>query len=117
MADICWNDESLDDLLSEDIGEIREMLAYEDAHKTFYDFLVENGYIDDHEDDEDWDEDEEDDFEEDESEDDDTELPSEEAEDLANRIADDISEGRYTLDSISGLYDTQFIDRVKQLIY
>ena len=111
MADFCWNDESIEELLDSDIGEIREMLAYEDADKTFREFLVDGGYIDENrdedEDDDNWDDDEEDD--------EDTELPSEE-EELAHNIARDIDEDLYTIDTIIPLYNNELVNRVRELL-
>ncbi len=125
-----WEDDRLEELLGKDIGEIREMLAYEDANDTFEDFLSNNGWIDgvdycdDDEDEEDnydpedyEDEDYEDDWD-DEEEDDDTPFNnlSSEEEALAQSIASDIDDCKYSLDSIRSLYDSRIIDRIEYLI-
>lgn len=118
-----WTEDSLEELLEKSIGDIREMLAHEDADTDFKTFLVENGWIetDDEEDDDDYDyededeEEEEEDWDEDEEEDDDIELPYDQ-EILAQDIARDIASGAYTIDAICGVYDTDFINRVKQLV-
>lgn len=111
MEDFCWVDDSLNELVNMDIGELREMLAYEDADISFKDFLLNNGWIEEncdcYDDCEDEDEEEEDD--------DEAELPSDQ-EDLAEEIADDIIDGKYTIESISGLYSPEFIARVQELI-
>jgi len=124
-----WID--LDELLDKSIGDIREMLAHEDSNSSFRAFLIENGWIedtdneyddnddyeddddncdnDDYNDDDNWDDDEEED-------DEDIELPSDQ-EELAEEIATDINNGAYTIDSIIGFYSEEFIERVKQLVY
>jgi len=107
-----WNEEAVDELLTKSIGEIREMLAYEDSALSFEDFLLSNGWIEIDEDDcdNDWNE------EEDEEEDDEyTELPSDQ-EALANQIADDILDEKYTIDAIRGMYSSEFINRVEELV-
>ena len=127
-----WDTERLEELLGKDIGEIREMLAYEDANDTFEDFLSKNGWIDgvSYEDDEDYaipddDEDEEDyddDWEDDEDEyDDEDEVKtpsnlSSEEEALAQSIASDIDDCKYSIDAIRGLYDSRIIERIEYLI-
>ena len=104
-----WSEEAIDELLTKSIGEIREMLAYEDSALSFEDFLLSNGWIEIDEDDcdEDWDEEEE--------EDEYTELPSDQ-EALANQIADDILDEKYTIDAIRGMYSSEFINRVEELV-
>ena len=120
-------EERLEELLSLSIGEIREILAYEDAEDTLEKFLNENGWIetdDNHDDDyeEDYDEDDDWDFDEDDEEEDysskpgDEELPSQEEESLAVSIAADIDDGKYNISTIVGLYSQDIIDRVKYLI-
>lgn len=115
-------EERLEELLSLSIGEIREMLAYEDAEDTLEKFLNENGWI---ETDDSYDDDYEEDYDEDEecyeeedysSEPGDEELPSQEEEDLAVSIATDIDDGKYSISTIVGLYSQDIIDRVKYLI-
>lgn len=124
MAEINWTEDSLEELLEKSIGDIREMLAHEDADIDFKTFLVENGWIetDDYEDD---DYDDEDDYEEDEDSkededwDDDEDTPSnlsEEEEALAYSIASDINSGNYTLDTIRAFYNSEVIDRVEELL-
>ena len=120
MGEVEWND--LDELLDKSIGDIRAMLAYEDSDSSFKTFLIENGWITDsdniYDDDDDQNEDEEeedDDWDdEEEEEDEDIELPSDQ-EDLAQTIASDIDDGRYTIAALSGLYSDDFIARVRQL--
>jgi len=128
-----WID--LDELLDKSIGDIREMLAHEDSDSSFRTFLIENGWIvdedneyddnDDYEEDEDnyddddyEDEDEEDDSWDDEDSDDeeeDVELPSDQ-EELAQEIAEDISDEKYAIENLYGLYSEDFIERVRELI-
>ena len=105
-----WND--LDELLDKDIGEIREMIAREDADLTFKAFLIENGWITDSDNDYDDDYDDEEEDIEAGSE----ELPSDEEEELANNIAKDILDDKYPVSSLSGLYSDEFIDRVIYLV-
>lgn len=118
-----WID--LDELLDKSIGDIREMLAYEDSDSSFRTFLIENGWIenidneyddnDDYEEDEDnYDDDEEDSWDDDDEEED-VELPSDQ-EELAEEIAEDISNKKYAIESLYGLYSEDFIQRVRQLI-
>lgn len=110
-----WID--LDELLDKNIGDIREMLAHEDSDISFRTFLIENGWIvdsDNEYDDDDYDDDE---VEEEES---DVEagseaLPSEEEEELAESIADDIIDDKYTIDSLVGIYADEIIARVRYL--
>ena len=120
-------EERLEELLSLSIGEIREMLAYEDAEDTLEKFLNENGWIetgDSHDDDyeEDYDEDDDWDFDEDDEEEGysgepgDEELPNQEEEDLAISIAADIDDGKYSISTIVGLYSQDIVDRIKYLI-
>lgn len=120
MGEIEWND--LDELLDKSIGDIREMLAHEDSDNSFKAFLIENGWITDSDniyddDDDDYDQDEEEDYDDDDEEDrdDDIELPSDQ-EDLAQTIACDIDDGKYTIAALSGAYSDDFIARVRQLI-
>ena len=116
MGEIEWND--LDELLDKSIGDIREMLAHEDSDSSFKAFLIENGWITDsddiYDDDYDQDEEEDDDWNDEEEEDEDIELPSDQ-EDLAQTIASDIDDGKYTIAALSGLYSDDFIARVRQL--
>lgn len=118
-----WID--LDELLGKSIGDIREMLAHEDSDSSFRTFLIENGWIedidneyddnDDYEEDEDnYDDDEEDSWDDDDEEED-VELPSDQ-EELAEEIAEDISNKKYAIESLYGLYSEDFIQRVRQLI-
>ena len=118
-----WID--LDELLDKSIGDIREMLAYEDSDSSFRTFLIENGWIedidneyddnDDYEEDEDnYDDDEEDSWDDDDEEED-VELPSDQ-EELAEEIAEDISNKKYAIESLYGLYSEDFIKRIKKLI-
>ena len=121
-------EERLEELLSLSIGEIREMLAYEDAEDTLEKFLNENGWIEtddshdddyeeDYDEDDDWDYDEDDDEEEDyNSEPGDEKLPSQEEEDLAVSIATDIDDGKYSISTIVGLYPQDIVNRIKYLI-
>lgn len=130
-------EERLEELLSLSIGEIREMLAHEDAEDTLEKFLNDNGWIetddsydDDYEEDyddedDDWDFDEDRDSEKDDDwddEDDDEDVPGQynlpdtEQERLAEQIADDIDAGRYTINDIMGIYGLEFVDRVNYLI-
>lgn len=122
--------ERYEELISLSIGELREMLAYEDSEATFESFLVENGWIDenrewdtededdDYEEEDDWDEDEFPAPEEDEYdfEDGAEELEDSEAEELAQSIAGDIAWGKYSLEAIEGLYSEEIVDRIKYLI-
>ena len=123
-----WID--LDELLDKSIGDIREMLAYEDSDSSFRTFLIENGWIEDidneYDDNDDYEEDEnnydDDDYEDDEEdswddddEEEDVELPSGQ-EELAEEIAEDISNKKYAIESLYGLYSEDFIQRVRQLI-
>ena len=125
MAEINWTEDSLEELLEKSIGDIREMLAHEDADIDFKTFLVENGWIetddyedDDYEDDEEEDYEEDEDSEEDEDWDDDEDTPSDlsEEEALACSIASDINCGNYTLDTIRAFYNSEVIDRVEELL-
>lgn len=115
-----WND--LDELLDKDIGEIREMIAREDADLTFKAFLIENGWITDSDNEYDNNDDYYDDDEiEEEDSDEDIEagsesLPSDEEEELAISIAKDILDGKYPVSSISDLYSREFVDRVIYLV-
>ena len=114
-----WID--LDELLDKSIGDIREMLAHEDSDSSFRTFLIENGWIEDidneYDDNDDYEEDEDnyddDDYEDDEEED--VELPSDQ-EELAEEIAEDISNKKYAIESLYGLYSEDFIKRIKKLI-
>ena len=123
-----WID--LDELLDKSIGDIREMLAHEDSDSSFRTFLIENGWIEDidteYDDNDDYDEDEDDydddDYEDDEEdswddddEEEDVELPSDQ-EELAEEIAEDISNKKYAIESLYGLYSEDFIKRIKKLI-
>lgn len=113
--------ERFEELISLSIGELREMLAYEDSEATFESFLVDNGWIDgecDLEEEDDWDEDEFPAPEEDEYdfEDGAEELEDGEAEELAQSIAGDIAWGKYSLEAIEGLYSEEIVDRIKYLI-
>jgi hypothetical protein len=130
MANINWTEDSLEELLEKSIGDIREMLAHEDADIDFKTFLVENGWIesedyedddydsdDDYEEDDDYDDDSWDDDEEDEE--DEEEFPSDlsaEEEEMARNIACDIDNGNYTIDTIASFYDSKIIDRVEELL-
>lgn len=120
-----WND--LDELLAKDIGEIREMLAREDADETFKSFLEKHGWIET--DEFDPDDDDDDDFEynevDGEDEDDDTEKDevghvstrlSPEEEELAISIANDIDDCKYSFNSIKGLYSTEMVNRIEELL-
>lgn len=111
--------ESFEELLGKSIGEIRELLAYEDAEDTFEKFLSDNGWIDsDSEDDEEdsYDEDEYDDEDEEEYEDEEDDspvaFPSIDM-DLVKAIASDIDAGKYSLDTIRNIYPTEFIREVE----
>lgn len=106
-----WID--LDELLDKDIGDIREMLAHEDSDTSFRTFLTQNGWIVDEENEYDDDYEEEEDYEDDEEEGM-AELPSEE-EKLAQDIADDISNGKYDITSLVGMYPGEIIARIKYL--
>lgn len=115
--------ERFEELISLSIGELREMLAYEDSEATFESFLVDNGWIDaeddDYEDEDDWDDadefpaPEEDEYD---FEDGAEELNDSEAEELAQKIAGDIAWGKYSLEAIEGLYSKEIVDRIKYLI-
>jgi ABC-type Zn2+ transport system substrate-binding protein/surface adhesin len=127
MANINWTEDSLEELLEKSIGDIRETLAHEDADIDFKTFLVENGWIEsededdeDYEDEEDdnYDEDEDDDWDDDEEEDEE-DTPSDlsyEEEEIARNIASDIDNGNYTLDTVRAFYDYKIIDRVEELL-
>ena len=116
-----WTEDSLEELLDKSIGDIREMLAHEDSDSSFRTFLIENGWIEDtdneYDDNYDEEEDDEEDYEDDdyEEEDDDIELPSDQ-EELAEEIANDIDSNKYTIDSIVGFYSEEFVERVRQLL-
>lgn len=135
MANINWTEDSLEELLEKSIGDIREMLAHEDADIDFKTFLVENGWIEsededdeDYEDEEDdnyddWDDDEDEDEEYDnddwDDDEDEVETPSNlssEEEALAQSIASDIDDCKYSIDAIRGLYDSRIIERIEYLI-
>lgn len=121
-----WID--LDELLDKSIGDIREMLAYEDSDSSFRTFLIENGWIedtdneyddnDDYEEEDDYEED--DDYEDDDWDDEDDEeedvFPSEEERALAYSIANDIDNNAYTIDSIRPFYSQDFIEKVENLL-
>lgn len=132
VSRICGVDaEAIAALLSLEIGELREKLAYADGHDDFSEWLKDDFEFDadDYEVDEDEidledDEDEDDDYcedyddeDDDDYEDDDEEisLPSDQ-EDLAEEIASDIRDGKYTITSIIGVYSDEFIGRVNELI-
>lgn len=129
----------LDELLELTVGQVRELLAYADANIDFDDWV--NNHLDeddfdkvDKNDHEDWDDkdcgevEENEDWEEDEEEDDYWEPEDEEEEtpsystltpseeELAHQIADDIRNKAYTINSISGLYSNDFINRVRELV-
>ncbi len=128
----------LDELLELTVGQVRELLAYADADIDFDDWV--NNHLDeddfdkvDKNDHEDWDDEdcgeveENEDWEEDEEEDDYWEPEDEEEtpsystltpseEELAHQIADDIRNKAYTINSISGLYSNDFVNRVKELV-
>lgn len=128
----------LDELLELTVGQVRELLAYADANIDFDDWV--NNYLDeddfdkvDKNDHEDWDDEdcgeveENEDWEEDEEEDDYWEPEDEEEtpsystltpseEELAHQIADDIRNKAYTINSISGLYSNDFVNRVRELV-
>ena len=123
-----WID--LDELLDKSIGDIREMLAHEDSDSSFRTFLIENGWIEDidneYDDNDDYEEDEDnyddDDYEDDaedswddDGEEEDVELHSDQ-EELAEEIAEDISNKKYAIESLYGLYSEDFIKRIKKLI-
>ena len=106
-----WID--LDELLDKNIGDIREILAHEDSDISFRTFLIENGWIvdsDNEYDDDDYHDD--DDVEEIEGSE---ALPSDEEEELAESIADDIIDGKYTIDNLVGVYADEIIARVRYL--
>ena len=110
--------ENFEELLGKSIGEIRELLAYEDAEDTFEKFLSENGWIDSNSEDDEYDyEDEEDGYDEedeyeDEEEDTPVAFPSIDM-DLVKAIASDIDAGKYSLDTIRNIYPTEFIREVE----
>lgn len=114
--------ESFEELLGKSIGEIRELLAYENAEDTFEKFLSDNGWIDSDSEDDEYDyeddyEDEEDGYDEedeyeDEEEDTPTAFPSIDME-LVKAIASDIDAGKYSLDTIRNIYPTEFIREVE----
>lgn len=118
----------IEELLDKDLGELREDFAYENPQLTLRTILIQKGWIIDSEDNDDLDEDydnEDEDNEEteenywDEDYEDDDETPSnfsDEEIDLACDIAADIVDGNYTLDSIRGLYSTEFIDYVEEIL-
>lgn len=140
MERIVWTEDSLEELLNMNIGEIREMLAHEDSDSSFRAFLIEGGWIedtdneyddnddyedDDYDDEEDdnYDEDEDDDWDDDEEEDSTPSASSSgmvslsgEKESLAQSIANDIDNGAYTLDTIRPIYDSEIVNRVEYLI-
>ena len=112
--------ERFEELISLSIGELREMLAYEDSEATFESFLVENGWIDEDDadyDDDDWDEDEDPYLDEDDevckigSE----PLTDSEAESLAVTIAEEIYLGKYDFSAIESLYSDEMLDRINYL--
>ena len=124
----------VDKLLNITVGDLRKEIALEDAETLVKDwllsweeqedtdelYLVDDDYDDEDEDDY-WEEDnnEEDEYEEEEdysSKPGDEELPSQEEEDLAVAIANDIDNGKYTIFAIEGIYSSAIIDRVKYLI-
>jgi len=118
----------IEELLDKDLGELRESFAYENPQLTLRTILIQKGWLIDSEDNDDLDEDyddEEEDYEEDEEdywndeEDESFSTPSnlsEEEVELACDIANDIDNGNYTLDSIRGLYSTEFIDYVEEML-
>lgn len=139
MANINWTEDSLEELLEKSIGDIREMLAHEDADIDFKTFLVENGWIesedyedddydgdDDYEEDDDydddsWDDDEEDEEDWDDEDDREEKIPSklsQEEKDIARSIASDISNNLYSLDTVvnTGLYRGEIIEEVLDLL-
>lgn len=134
VSKICGIDaEAIAALLSLEIGELREKLAYADGNDDFSDWLedefefeaddfevdeddIELEDNDDDDDDyEDYDdcEDEDDDYWD--RDDDEVTLPSDQ-EDLAQEIARDIRDGKYTVASIMGAYTDEFIARVNELV-
>ena len=111
---ISWTEDSLEELLHTSIGDLREMLAHEDADIEFRTFLIENGWL------EDIDDDYNDSDYEDEEDEDEEDIPSDELsleeEDLAINIARDIRCGNYSFDTINGLYNGNILNRIRQLI-
>lgn len=120
--DINWTEGSLEELLEKSIGDIRELLAHEDADTDFKTFLVENGWIESEDyDDDDYESDdyEDNDWDDDEDWEDEEETPrelSDEEETLARSIANDIDNGNYSLDTIRTIYDSRIVDRIEDLI-
>ena len=128
----------LDILLELTIGQLRELIAYEDADKNleeFWDNCVDEddleriGY-DPYSDDEEEDEDEyflDDDYEEEDYEDEEEDFEDElddcecgalenpEEEELAQSIAADINAGRYTYDVVYGVYPEHIVKRIEEL--
>ena len=106
----------IDELLDKDLGELREDFAYENPQLTLRTILIQKGWLIDSEDNDDLDEDYDDEDEEDDNDDETPSNFSDEEIDLACDIAADIDDGNYTLDSIRGLYSTEFIDYVEEML-
>ena len=117
-------------LLGLTIGELRERLAYADSDWFVEEWLEDYDGLDDVAEPEDYEEEVEDEDYEDEDydceedceeeeednwEEDDIELPSDQ-EELAEQVARDIYDKKYTLDTISCFYSEEFIARVNQLL-
>lgn len=118
-------------LLKLTVGEVREQLAYMDTDLGIKEWLYDYAELPDDEDDllEDLYDDENDDYCDDDYDDEDYDdedeeeeievggaLPNPDEEELANQIANDISNRRYSINSLAGLYSTDFIIRVQDLL-
>lgn len=118
-------------LLKLTVGEVREQLAYMDTDLGIKEWLYDYAELPDDEDDllEDLYDDENDDYCDDDYDDEDYDdedeeeeievggaLPNPDEEELANQIANDISNRRYSINSLAGLYSADFIIRVQDLL-
>lgn len=124
-------EEVVEKLLSLTVGDLREKLAHADSDWYLdewvndYDGLddVEVEHDDDYDCDDDWDDEdydndyEDDDYEDEDDEDeDDTPSLSGDERELADAIVDDIDNGRYTLDTIKGVYAPEIVKYVETYI-
>lgn len=125
--------EVIENLLNKTVGEVRAYLAFEEADTYLKDVLLEEADFDEEigcdydEDCEEYDEDEcwdeEDNWDDEEEYEDEEEydgicspLENPEEEVLAQNIANDILDGKYTIATIRGLYSTDLVKRVADLI-
>lgn len=122
-------------LLKLTVGDVREQLAHMESDLGIKEWLYDyaelpdedddllSGLCDDEDDDDCCDDDYDDEDYDDEDEDEDEDeievggsLPNPDEEALANEIANDIRNRRYSINSLAGLYSAEFIIRVQDLL-